>query len=129
MYKTYINSKISRKYLFSWNIEKLKTKYVNMKMQSIYEWGTWVAQLNVRLQPRSWSHGWWVRAPRQALCWQLRACSLLRILCLLLSLPLPHSYSVSFCLSKINKCKFFFQSIYVYKFLHIHFNAYVYVSM
>ena len=35
----------------------------------------------------------------------LRAWSLLWILCLLLSLPLPSSHSVSLCLSKINKCK------------------------
>ena len=28
----------------------------------------------------------------------------LRILCFLLSLPFPHSTSVSLCLSKINKC-------------------------
>ena len=40
-------------------------------------------------------------APHQALCWQLRAWSLLQILCLLLSLPLPHLCSVSIK----NKCK------------------------
>ena len=34
-----------------------------------------------------------------------RAWSLLQILCLLLSLPLPHSHFVSLCFSKINKCK------------------------
>ena len=37
---------------------------------------------------RSWSRRSWVRAPCQALCWQLRACSLLWILCLPLSLSL-----------------------------------------
>ena len=35
----------------------------------------------------------------------LRAWSLLRILCLPLSLPLPCSHFVSLCLSKINKCR------------------------
>ena len=52
-----------------------------------------LSQLGVRLRLRSWSHGSWVRAPRRALCWQLGAWSLLRILCLPLSLPLPHSLS------------------------------------
>ena len=47
----------------------------------------------------------WVRATRQALCWELRAWSLLQILCVSLSLTLPHSCSVSLCLKKINKCK------------------------
>ena len=63
--------------------------------------GVWVAQSVERLRLRSWSCSLWVWAPRWALCWQLRAWSLLRILCLLLSLPLPRSCSVS--LSKINK--------------------------
>ena len=45
--------------------------------------------------------------PQVGLCADslLRAWSLLQILCLLLSLPLPHSCTVSLCLSKINKCK------------------------
>ena len=47
---------------------------------------------------RSRSRGPWVRAPRQALCWQLRAWSPFQILCLPLSLPLPCSCSVSLCL-------------------------------
>ena len=42
-------------------------------------------------------------SPVPALCWRLRAWSLLWILCLPLCLPLPHSFSVSLCLSKINK--------------------------
>ena len=46
----------------------------------------WLRRSSVRLRLRSWSHGSWVRAPRRALCWQLRAWSLLRILCLPLSL-------------------------------------------
>ena len=63
----------------------------------------WLSRLNVWFQLRSWTHGSWVPALRGALCWQLRAWSLLWILCLPLSLPLPHSCSVSFCLSKIKK--------------------------
>ena len=51
--------------------------------------------LSVQLQLRSWSHSLWVQAPHRPLCWQLRAWSLLRILCLPLSLLLPHSRSVS----------------------------------
>ena len=62
----------------------------------------WLSQLNVRLRLRSWSHGSWVRAPHQALCWQLRAWSLLWILCPPLSLPLPYSRSLSSSLSKIH---------------------------
>ena len=55
----------------------------------------WLGRLRVWLQPRSWSHGPWVWAPCQALCWRLRAWSLLQILYLPLSLPLLHSCSVS----------------------------------
>ena len=62
----------------------------------------WLSRLSGRLQLRSWSHGPWVRAPHRALCWQLRAWGLFRILCLPLSLTLPHSCSVS--VSRINKC-------------------------
>ena len=40
--------------------------------------------------------------PHQALYWQIRAWSLLWILCLPLSLPLPHSHSVPLSLKKIN---------------------------
>ena len=58
----------------------------------------WLSRLSVRLRLRSWSHGLWVRTPHRALCWQLRAWSLFRILCLPLSLTLPCSCSVSFCL-------------------------------
>ena len=63
----------------------------------------WLSQLSVRLQLRSWSHGLWVPAPHRALHWQLRAWSLLWILCLPLSLPFPYSCSVSLSLSKLNK--------------------------
>ena len=59
----------------------------------------WLSRLSVWLWLRSWSHGLWVRAPHWALCWQLRAWSLLQILCLPLSLPLPHSCSVFLSLS------------------------------
>ena len=55
----------------------------------------WLIPLSIRLRLRSWSHSPWVRAPRRALCWQLRAWSLFQILCLSLSLPLPRSCSVS----------------------------------
>ena len=60
----------------------------------------WLSRLSIQLWLRSWSPSLWVRAPHRALCWQLRAWSLLQILCLLLSLPLPRSFSLS--LSKIN---------------------------
>ena len=55
----------------------------------------WLSQLSVRLRLRSWSRSLWVRAPRQALCWQLRAWSLFRILCFPLPLTLPCSCSLS----------------------------------
>ena len=58
----------------------------------------WVAQsvecLTSALVMISWLQIW---APHQALCWQLRAWSLLQILCFPLSLPLPHSHTL--CLS------------------------------
>ena len=57
----------------------------------------WLSRLSERLRLRSWSHSSWVWAPHRALCWQLRAWSLLLLLllCLPLSLPLAHSHSVS----------------------------------
>ena len=60
----------------------------------------WLSQLSVWLWLRSWSHGSWVQAPRRALCWQLRAWSLLRML----RLPLSASPLLALCLSlsKIN---------------------------
>ena len=64
----------------------------------------WLSRLSVRLQLSSWSCGLWVRAPCRALRWQLRAWSLLGILCLPLSAPTLLSLSLS--LSKvINKQK------------------------
>ena len=55
----------------------------------------WLSRLNIWLRLRSWYHGLWVQASRWALCWQLRAGSLLWVLCLPLSLPLSRSCSVS----------------------------------
>ena len=57
----------------------------------------WLSPLSVQLQLRSWSCGSQVRALCRALCWQLRALSLLQIPCLplSLSLPLSHSHSLS----------------------------------
>ena len=59
----------------------------------------WLSQLRISLQLKSWSHGLWVQTPRQALCWQLRAWSLLQILSLSLSVRLP-SHSLSLSLSQ-----------------------------
>ena len=58
-----------------------------------------LSRLSIWLQLRSWSHGSWLRAPHRALCWQPRAWSLFRILCL----ALPCSHCVSLSLSKIHK--------------------------
>ena len=79
--------------------------YLNF-IKAIYEKPTagapgWLTRLSIRLWLRSWSHGSWVRASCQALCWQLGAWSLLRILSPSLSAHLPHPPLV-FCLSKIN---------------------------
>ena len=60
----------------------------------------WLSRLSIQLRFRSWSHGSWVWAPCGALCWQLRAWSLLRMLCLPLS-PKP-SPTRTLSLSKIN---------------------------
>ena len=59
----------------------------------------WLSRLSVRLQFRSWSHGSWVRAPRQALCWQLRPWSLFQMLCLC---PSP-TCALPLSVLKINK--------------------------
>ena len=61
----------------------------------------WLSQLSGWLRLRSWSRGPWVRAPRRALCWQLRDWSLFQILCLLLSDPPPFMLCLS--LSQKNK--------------------------
>ena len=65
----------------------------------------WLSRLNFWLPLRSWSHGLRVWAPCGALCRQLRALHLLLILCLQLSLPLPHWHAVSVFQKKINKLK------------------------
>ena len=62
-----------------------------------------IGQLSIWLRLRSWSQGLWVRALRQALCWQFRAWILLRILYLPLSLPLTRSSSVCLFLSLCQK--------------------------
>ena len=70
--------------------------------------GTWEVQSGKR--PTSaqvtWSHRSWVQGPHWALHWQLRAWSLLQILCLLLSPPLPCSHCLS--LSQKQTLKIFF---------------------
>ena len=65
----------------------------------------WISRLSDQLQLRSWSHSWWIQAPCQALCWQLRAWSLLWVLCLPFYRRLSYSryVSLSLSLSKINK--------------------------
>ena len=74
--------------LYGWNLSTLEREAV----------GAWVAQSVKRpTSARSRSRGPWVRAPRWALGWWLRAWSLFPILCLPLSLPLPCSCSVSLC--------------------------------
>ena len=65
-----------------------------------------LSRLRVQLCLRSWSPGSWVWALHHTLCWQLRTWSLLQILYLPFSLPLPCLCSV--CLSKINAKKIFF---------------------
>ena len=63
-------------------------------------WGTWVAQSVKRpTSARSRSRGPWVRAPRRALGWWLRAWSLFPILCL----PLSDPPSFMLCLSLSQK--------------------------
>ena len=62
----------------------------------------WLSWLSVRLPLRSWSHTPWVWAPHQALCWQLRAWSLLQI-CVSPSLCPSPANALSLSVSKINK--------------------------
>ena len=58
--------------------------------------GTWVAQSVKRpTAGQVMVSCSWVRSLHQALCWQFGAWSLLQILCLLLSLPLPRLCSLS----------------------------------
>ena len=55
----------------------------------------WLSRLSIQLWLRSWSRSLWVRALRWALCWQLRAWSLLQILCSSLCSSPTHALSLS----------------------------------
>ena len=66
----------------------LSLSKINVKKNSKGAPG-WLSPLSVWLWLRSWSHGLWVQALFWSLCWQLRAWSLLQMLSLPLSLPLP----------------------------------------
>ena len=62
----------------------------------------WLSQLSVWLPLRSWSHGLWVRAPRRALCRQLREPTLDSVSVFLCpSLACARSLSLSLSLSQI----------------------------
>ena len=78
-------------------------RYESIKKVCCFESIWWLSQPSIWLGLRSRSHGSWFPAPWQALCWQLRAWSLLRLLCLPLSLSLPCLCSVSLWLSNINR--------------------------
>ena len=92
----------------NWNLNK-NLKRTEHRFQSRWEiWRVadfgvpgWLSWLSVWLRLRSWSHSLWVRAPHQALCWRLRAWSLLWILPLSLCPSPTHALSLS--VSKINK--------------------------
>ena len=74
------------------------SRVLSLSLLKTKQRGAGVAQsVKCPTSARSRSHGPWVRAPRQALGWWLRAWSLLPILCLPLSLPLPRSWSVYLC--------------------------------
>ena len=55
----------------------------------------WLSRLSIQLRLESWSHGSWVWALHQALCWQCGACFRSSVSCSL-------SLSLSLSLSKIN---------------------------
>ena len=74
----------------------------NLKQESAGAPG-WLCRLSVRLWFRSWSRRWWVQAPRRALCWQLRAWSLLWNLCSPLSRSLSAPPLLILCLSVSQK--------------------------
>ena len=83
------------------NAQTVMPSMQGSNLRSTDQWDTrWLCWLGVRLRLRSWSHGSWVWAPCQALCWQLRVWSLLRILCLPLC-PSP-AHALSLCLSLWN---------------------------
>ena len=70
-------------------------------IKEIFRAPGWLSRLSLWLQLRSWSRGLWVWALSLALCWQLRAWSLLPSL----SAPPPRMLclSLSLSLSKLNK--------------------------
>ena len=76
----------------------------------------WLSQLSIRLWLKSWSHSLWVPASHRALCWQLRALSLLWILSPSLSAPTP--LTLCLCLSVSQKeinIKHVFKNIYKFR--------------
>ena len=88
-----------------WSIpHRSKGRLISTLKDLSYE-GTpgWLSRLSFWLRFRSRSPGLWIQAPCWAQCWQLGAWSLLPVLCLPFSLPLPCLHSVSFSLSKMNK--------------------------
>ena len=98
------NTRASQKYHTEWKEANPRTAHA-VESSQIRKIGApgWLRRLSVRLPLRSRSHSSWVCVPCRALGWQLRAWSLLRILCLPLSLSFPRSCSVSLSLSqKIN---------------------------
>ena len=82
------------------HLQSLTLLSLGASFKNAVPWGAWVPQ---PVKCPTSAHSGWVGAPHPALCWQLWAWSLLRILSLLLSLPLPCSHSVSFSLSETNK--------------------------
>ena len=69
------------------------------KIPSLWPLG-WLSHLSIQLCLRSWSHD---SSPRGAQCWQLRAWSLLYILCFPLSFSALTLLILACSLSKINK--------------------------
>ena len=63
---------------------KCKQKLLKPTMSGAPGWLSW---LSIQLRLMSWSHGLWIQALHRALCWQLRASSLLWILFPSLSAP------------------------------------------
>ena len=94
----FCNSKEITKSLISSPRGTVLLKAMKKPMNGVPEWLSW---LIIRFRLRPWSWGLRVPAPRQALCWQLRAWSLPHVMCLHLSLTLSCSCSVSLSLSKI----------------------------
>ena len=69
---------------------------VKLKVSAAKRLDAWVAQSVQHLTLAQVMISWFVSSsPHGGLCWHLRAWSLLPILCLTLSLPLPHLHSIS----------------------------------